>query len=288
MIKVSKSILKKVYRPRPETAHKYDYGIMIVIGGGGFYTGSPALAAMAGFRAGVDMVHILAPKRAADIIASFSPNLATFGLKGEWLDKEDLSSLFLMTQSAQKVSHGKASVVIGGGLGRSPETKAAVLQYLKEISLPVVIDADALRAIAENLSIIRGRKFLLTPHTHEFFTLTGREVRGLSLVEKMEVVKLKAKELGCVILLKGRRDIISNGEEVAINETGNSYLTTGGTGDTLAGICGSLIAQGIDPFLAAQAAAYINGKAGEFASRYYGPGLLATDIIDYIPRVIKG
>jgi NAD(P)H-hydrate epimerase len=76
MIKVTKQILKKVYRPRPAEIHKYDYGLLLVIGGGQFYSGSPALAAMAGFRSGVDMVQVLAPKRAADIIASFSPNLA--------------------------------------------------------------------------------------------------------------------------------------------------------------------------------------------------------------------
>ncbi|MCD6233132.1 NAD(P)H-hydrate dehydratase [bacterium] len=287
MIKVTKNILKKIYHPRPENASKYNYGILIVIGGGEFYTGSPALAAMAGFRAGVDMVHILAPERAANIIASFSPNLATFGLEGKWLNKDNLSTLLLMTESAEKVSHRKAAVVIGGGVGRSAQTKEAILEYLKEVSLPVVIDADALHAVAGNLDVIRGKNWLLTPHLYEFFVLTGKKIQELSLVDKIKVVQEEARKLNCTLLLKGRKDIISNGSDVALNEAGTPYLTVGGTGDTLAGICGSLMAQGADSFLSAQAGAFINGKAGEIAGKRFGSSLLATDLVDCISQVIK-
>ena len=85
MQEVTKNILKKIYKVRPPESKKYDFGLLIVIGGSEFYSGSPALSAMAAFRAGVDMVRIIAPKRAADIIASFSPDLAAYPLEGKWL-----------------------------------------------------------------------------------------------------------------------------------------------------------------------------------------------------------
>ncbi len=287
MIKVTKNILKKIYPPRPRECHKYEYGLMLVIGGGEFYSGSPALAAMAGFRSGVDMVQILAPKRAADIIASFSPNLAAYRLKGDWLDEEDLPTLISMTKAAESVAGEKMAVVIGGGLGRSEETKKTVIEYLSQVKIKAVIDADGIHAIAKDPLVLRRKNFVLTPHAFEFSVLTGREIKGLPFEDKVKIVKEEAEKLGCIILFKGKIDIISDGKEVAINERGSPYLTVGGTGDTLAGICGSLLAQGVDPFLAAQAAAFLNGKAGEIAAKKLGPGMTATDLIEAIPELLK-
>lgn len=287
MLKITKDILKKVYPSRPEEVHKYDFGLLLVIGGGQFYSGSPALAAMAAFRSGVDMVQILAPRRAADIIASFSPNLAAYPLKGTWLDQEDLPTLISMSQGASHVAGDKTAVVIGGGLGRSEETKKTVKAYLRQSKIQAVIDADGIHAVAKNLEILKGRNFLLTPHTFEFLAVTGKDVKDLPFEEKVKVVREQANRLGCTILLKGKQDIISDGKEVAVNETGSLYLTVGGTGDTLAGICGSLLAQGVAPFLAAQAGAFVNGRAGEIAAKKFGPGLLATDLIEAIPEAIK-
>ena len=119
MIKVSKSILKDIYKKREGGSKKYDFGLLVVIGGSEFYSGSPALSALSAFRSGVDMVRIIAPKRPADIIASFKPDLASYPLDCSHLSKEHLSLLLSMTESARIVSHGKTAVVIGGGLGRS-------------------------------------------------------------------------------------------------------------------------------------------------------------------------
>lgn len=287
MTKITKDILKQVYLPRPVESHKYDFGLLLVVGGGDFYTGSPALAAMAAFRAGVDMTHILAPKRAADIIAGFSPNLAAYPFKGEIFDSEDLSTLLAFTESAQTVSGEKTAVVLGGGMGRSPETKKAILAYLQQTKIKAVIDADGIHAVATNLDVSAGRNFIFTPHSYEFLVLTGRDIRGAKLEEKIKVVQEEAKKLGGIIILKGATDIISNGVEVAIDESGSPFMTVGGTGDTLAGIAGSLLAQGCDPFLAAQAASFINGKAGELAAKKFGASMTATDLIEEIAKVIS-
>ena len=289
MEKITKEILKEAFPERPKEKYfkKYNFGLLIVIGGSDFYSGSPALAAMAAFRSGVGMVRIIAPKRAADIIASFSPNLAAYPLEGKWLTKKHLPILFEMTESAKLVAEGKVAVVIGGGMGRTKETQEAIIEYLSKIDVPVVIDADAIYAVAKKPEIIPGKKFLFTPHAYEFFVLTGRKVYQLPLEEQIKIAREEAERLKTVILLKGKPDIVTNGKEVALCEAGSPYMAVGGTGDTLAGICGALMARKIDPFLAAKAGIYLNGRAGEIAAQKFKDGLTATDVIEAIPEVLK-
>ena len=283
---VNKNILKTIYEERPKDAKKYDFGLLLIIGGSEFYSGSPALAAMAAFRSGVDMVHIFAPQRSADIIASFSPNLATYPLEGQYLEEKHLVTLISATEKAKAVAPGKTAVVIGGGVERNKETKKAILRYLEQVSIPVVIDADAIYALAEEPKIISAKPFLITPHLYEFFILTKKKVLGLPLEKKIELVRKEAQRLNTTILLKGEIDIISDGKEIALNKTGSPYLTTGGTGDTLAGICGTLMARGVDSFTSGKAGAYINGLAGELAAKKLGEGMVATDLINEIPNVL--
>ncbi len=288
MTKITKDILRKVYPPRKPDAKKYDYGLLLVIGGGQFYTGSPAFAAMAAFRAGVDMVQVLAPKRAADIISSFSPNLAAYPLKGNWLDEEDLPILISMTEAARAVAGENVAVVIGGGLGRSEGTKKTILEYLKRVPVKAVIDADGIHALAKSPEIVKGKNFLLTPHSFEFSILTGKDISGLSGGEKKQAVIEAAKNLQTTILLKGKVDIlVSNGEDSALNRTGSPFMTVGGTGDTLAGIAGAILAMGKDCLTAGSAASFINGLAGEKAAKRLGASLLASDLIEEIPNVLK-
>jgi len=289
MEKITKEILKEAFPERPKEKYfkKYDFGLLIIIGGSDFYSGSPALAGMAAFRSGVGMVRIIAPKRAADIIASFSPNLAAYPLEGKWLTKKHLPILFEMTESAKLVAEGKVAVVIGGGMGRTKETQEAIVEYLSKIDVPVVIDADAIYAVAKKPEIIPGKKFLFTPHAYEFFILTGRKVYQLPLEDQIKIAREEAERLKTVILLKGKPDIVTNGKEVALCEAGSPYMAVGGTGDTLAGICGALMARKADPFLAAKAGVYLNGRAGEIAAQRFKDGLTAIDVIEAIPEVLK-
>ena len=287
MKEVIKDILKNIYKPRIGGVRKYNFGLLTVIGGSELYSGSPALSAMAAFRAGVDMVRIIAPKRAADIIAGFSPNLVAYPLDGNWLLKEHLATLVSMTESAKVVSKGKTAVVIGGGMGRTEKTQEVILEYLSQVSVPVIIDADAIHALEKNPKIISGKPFLITPNRYEFFILTKKELYNLSEEEKVKIVQEEAARLQTTILLKGKTDIIANSKEVVLNEIDCPYLTKGGTGDTLAGICGALIARKIDLFSAAQAGAFINARAGQLAAQNDGEGLLATDLIDAIPEAIS-
>ncbi len=286
MIEVTKDILKEIYLPRPIEVRKYDFGLLLVIGGSEFYSGSPALSTMAAFKSGVDMVRVIAPKRAADIIASFSPTMAAYGLAGDWLEKKHVSTLLSMTESAKEVSRGKAAVVIGGGLGRTKETQEAIIEFLSQNSLPVVIDADAIHALAKNPKAVKAKNSVVTPNTFEFYILTGTEVYQLSHEERVKIVQEEAEKLQATILLKGAIDIISNGKQVAVSRVGSPYLSKGGTGDTLAGIVGALLARGVDAFIAAQAGAYINSSAGQIAAKKMKESLSALDLIEAIPEVI--
>jgi len=243
---------------------------------------------MAALKSGVDRIRVIAPKRAADIVASFSPEMTAFPLEGKWFDKKHIGTLLTMVESGKAVSRGNISVVIGGGTGRSQQTQEAILEAMSKISVPMVVDADAIHALAEDPSVIKGKQCIITPHSSEFFVLTGKKVYNLSQAEKIKIVKEEAKRLGAVILLKDKPDIISDGKSVALNESGTPYMSVGGTGDVLAGICGALLArsQDFNPFLVAQAAIYISGQAGALAAKELKESLTPMDVINSISKVL--
>ncbi len=286
-VTISKEILDKIYVKRPEDSKKYDFGYVLIIGGSEYYSGAPAMAAMAAFNAGADMVRIVAPRRASDIIASFSPVMATTSLDGPRLCLDNVSVLLEAMESIKLFSEGKCAAVIGGGIGRSPETMEAVREFIKGIDgIPVVVDADAIRSLADKIELARGKNLVFTPHAREFNTMTGNKCDGLSDEQLAEIVRNQAANLGAGIILKGKTDFISNGVDVAYNITGNALMTKGGTGDTLAGLLGAMLARGVNMFDAACAAAYINGAAGDLAGVRRGEAVTAMDLIDEIPNVL--
>lgn len=258
--------LKLLGRRGPES-HKGDSGRILVIGGGP-YTGAPALSAMAALRAGADIVTVAAPRSVAVTISSFSPNMIVRPLTSDRLCMADIEIL-------RELIPRHDVVVIGMGLGRDAETLEAVSQILP-LCDRVVIDADALQPDMP----LKG---IVTPHAGEF-----RRISGLDLPkgkERIEIVKRFARERGLVVLLKGRMDIITDGEIVRGNTTGNPGMTVGGTGDVLAGITGAFYARA-DAMRAAAAAAFVNGRAGDLVYRERDFGMVATDLIDKIPEAM--
>jgi NAD(P)H-hydrate epimerase len=280
MYDVEGSLIKEIYKDRPKWSHKGDFGRLLIIGGSKTYTGAPALAAlgaMSALRAGVDLVLIAAPARAADIIARFSPNLITEPFEGDYFTTKHLKSALALAKKFDAVS-------IGSGLGTEKETGDFVKKFVSKVKKPCVIDADAIKVLKKKRLI---GKFVLTPHAYEFSHISGEKPK-YDIISRAKLVKKVAKNMGATILLKGAVDIISDGKQTAMNKTGNPYMTTGGTGDVLTGVCGGLLAQKVPPFKAACASAYMTGKAGDFAAKEKGPGLIATDIIEKIPEVVKG
>ena len=278
MIVIKKSILKKAYKKRKMWARKGDYGHLLVVGGSKLYTGAPFLAGLAALRTGCDLVTVAAPERAANIAAR-NLNLITYPLKGDFIKVSHIRELL-------ELSRGKDAIVIGNGIGRRKETFLAVNKFLGKISVPCVIDADAIHAVAVENRKKFSQKLVFTPHAHEFYILTGKKVTT-DLKERIAAVKAVAKKLNATILLKGQVAVISDGAITAINRRISTYATKGGTGDVLAGACGSLLAQGIEPFYAACAASYIIGMAGHIAARRRKQSMMATDVIEKLPDAIQ-
>ncbi len=264
----------KPFLKRPAASHKGDAGRVLVIGGGA-YSGAPALAALGALRGGADIVTVAAPRSVSDIIASFSPNLIVRALSGERLMENDIPVISEII--------GKHDVVVMGmGLGTADEIQRTVRKIIP-LCKKAVIDADAL---LPNVLSLLNKNIIITPHAGEMKRISGVEV-PFDQKEKVEFIRNFAKKNHVTVLLKGAVDIISDGAEVRANRTGNAGMTVGGTGDVLAGLTGTLFAKH-DAFEAACAAAFINGDAGDMAFAEFGYGLLATDVIDYIPKAMIG
>ncbi len=268
-----------VYYPKPKIeSHKGDNGRLLILGGGP-YTGAPALAGLAAYRMGVDLVHIVTPSKTYQIIASYSPNFIVHRLGGDVFVEEDLD---ILKNVIPKVD----AVIIGPGLGGHPDTSNGILKFIRESSKPMVIDADAIRPVAGDLGALKGHKGVLTPHANEFKILSGEDIKS-DIDERAQQVRTFANKTGFTILLKGNLDIISDGEHVKLNRTGNPSMTVGGTGDVLAGLTGAMLAKGVSPFNSARIAAFTNGTVGDLVFKDLGYSMMATDMIDKIPIVVN-
>lgn len=268
----------QMLQKRKPGAHKGNAGKILVIGGGP-YSGAPALSALAALKAGADLVTAAVPESVARIVASYSPDLIVRKLSSNILCPEDLSILPDLINSHDVV-------VMGMGLGKAAETLEAVRKILP-FCRKVVLDADALSALSGTLfeALAGNCEIIVTPHAGEFARLRNVETPDVPEVRE-KVVREFSEEKGVVTLLKGKIDIISDGKQTLLNRTGNPGMTVGGTGDVLAGITGSLFSRN-PAFLAAACAAFINGAAGDLAFEKAGNALLATDVLERIPEIIK-
>ncbi|MDD2755355.1 MAG: NAD(P)H-hydrate dehydratase [Methanothrix sp.] len=251
-------------------SHKGDSGRILVIGGGP-YTGAPALSAMAALRAGADIVTVAAPKAAARTISGYSPNLIVQQLSADHLCPADIPVL-----KEQIARHDV--VVMGMGLGRHAETTESLAEIMP-LCKKTVIDADALQP---ELPL----KGIVTPHAGEFKRISGIALVDLDYRERAKPLKEFARQKGLVVLLKGKVDLISDGEVVRANTTGNPGMTVGGTGDVLAGITAAFYARA-SALRAASAAAFVNGRAGDLVYPEKDFGMAATDVIEKIPEAMR-
>jgi len=273
--------VRRVLKPRMPYSKKGDFGRLLVVGGSAEYSGAPALAALAALRTGADIVIVAAPRSVADVIRNFSPNLIVRSLSGDFLVRADLPLL-------ETIVSQTTSIVVGPGLGLEEETQETVLELLRTINKPLLVDADALKSMSAEPLLLREKKAVLTPHAGEFSVLTGITMADpMKLQERIRQVDEAARDLRTTILLKGHEDIISNGYHLKINLTGNPGMTVGGTGDVLSGIAATFLGWGAEPFRAACAAAFVSGRAGDLAKFERGYHLVATDVIDKISCAVN-
>lgn len=265
-------------KPRRPWSKKGDFGRVLVIGGSETYTGAPALTALASLRMGVDLAAVAVPEEVAGSVRAFSPNLIVVPYKGRRLTPGSLEEVLRVAERFEVVA-------IGPGLGLAEETMEASLRLIRALSpsKPMVIDADALKALAADIRSVKGGKVVLTPHAGELRAITGESV-GEKVEERVEAAKRLSFTAGCTVLLKGHVDIVSDGERVKVNRTGNPGMTVGGTGDVLTGVTAAFLAWTGDPFRAACAAAFVNGLAGDLVAMEKGYHILATDLLDALPK----
>ena len=265
---------------RDPFAHKGKFGKILLLCGSRGYTGAAALASMGALRSGAGLVFLGVPENIYAIEAVKLTEAIVFPLP----DAEGKLSEAAIPEILDRLPKMDA-VLIGPGLGQSAGTRAVTEAVLKHANCPVVLDADGINVIAPHKDILRGRTCptILTPHDGEFARLAG--VIGQ---DRVASAREMARELGCIMLLKGHETVITDGEEVYVNRTGNPGMAVGGSGDVLAGIIVSFLGQGISPLEAAACGAWVHGAAGDLCAAQMGQyGMLPTDMVEALPRLLK-
>ncbi len=274
-----KQVLELLPRRKPES-HKGDFGKLLLLCGSRGYTGAAALAAMGALRSGAGLVWLGVPECIYDIEAVKLTEPIVFPLP----DKDGKLSI-KAASAVGKLLPRMDAVLIGPGLGQSEGTMAVLELILTEFSGPVVVDADGINLLGEHKDLLRGRNAptVLTPHEGEFTRLAGNPVE-----DRLLDAGTLARELGCVVVLKGHGTVITDGTESYRNPTGNPGMAVGGSGDVLAGIIVSLLGQGLSPLKAAAAGAWLHGAAGDRCAQTLGQyGMLPGDMLMELPRLMK-
>ena len=266
--------------PRPADGHKGMFGRVLVVGGNDGMLGAPVMASTAALRCGAGLVQIAVPRSILLAALSITPELIGLGL-GKAAGKDQL------LEAARKAD----AVVLGPGLGRTPEAEARVTRLVR-LEKPMVVDADALNILAAGNrwpSYFKARA-VLTPHPGEMARLGklfGRTEVPTDEPGRIDIAAEAARTFGQTVVLKGKNSVITDGVRVYVNPTGDSSLSKAGTGDVLSGVVGTLLAQEMSPFDAACAAAWLHGRAGELAGQRLGMRcVLAKDVINALPEAI--
>ena len=257
--------------PRPAESHKGTFGTVWVHGGCRTMPGAPALVARAAFRTGVGLVKISTDEDAMASVLTIEPS-ATGVVAGRSLDDTDPKSA--------------AVLAVGPGWGE-PRERVDRLRELLRSGRAMVIDADGLNALAL-LACHIGKDTVLTPHPGEFARLAKAYGLTVEASNREAAAAELARCTGAVVLLKGHGTVVTDGQRVYLNDTGNAALATAGSGDVLTGVIAALRAQGLSAFDAAAWGARLHGLAAQAWSKRHGEsGLLARELADELPGVMR-
>lgn len=267
---------------RATDAHKGDVGRVVIIGGSGgevAMAGAPSLAAGGAFRSGAGLVQLMVPLAIRDVVASLAPSATVRALP------TDADAI------VEALEDFRADVLaIGPGLqdSISPST---LLQVVAQFEKTTVIDADGLNLLAslEKPQILNPERVILTPHPGEGQRLLRAhglpDGIGSDSTQRREAACGLAQAFGCSVVLKGAGTVVTDGQRLYVNETGNSGMATGGMGDVLTGVIAALLGQGMEPLEASILGVYLHGLAGDFAAEELGRwSTTAMDVIDFLPE----
>ncbi|WEU39880.1 MAG: NAD(P)H-hydrate dehydratase [Candidatus Odinarchaeum yellowstonii] len=263
---------------------KGDFGKLLVIGGSDKYHGAPILSAMSSIRAGVDLVIISTPELIANTIRAHTPNFIVRDYPGRYLTLDSVKYISDLINWAD-------AIVLGPGLGVESETKEAVCKLftlIKEANKPLVVDADALKVLAENPRILAGSPAVATPHRGEFKLLTGLEIKSSAdILDNINEILSKISEFDITFAVKGAVDLVAYKNMFKLDLLGNPGMTVGGIGDVLTGVLGCFLSQGVEPFKAACAAVFITGLSGNLIAEKKGYHFTSAELIEYIPEALE-
>ena len=266
-------------RRRPDT-HKGDYGRCLIVAGSIGFTGAPVLAARAASRMGAGLVYLGVPEQIYGIMAAKLDEEMPFPLPGDGHGRLSVNATDEILRRA-----GECDVLLlGPGLGSSPEVSGLVSAAIRTVKAPIVLDADGINAIAGNAGLLSmaARPLILTPHPGEFTRLGG----DLSSGDRLRTSREFALCHGCFLVLKGHRTIIAMPDGTAyVNTTGGPAMAKGGSGDVLAGMIAALVGQGLPTKDAIAAAVYLHGLAGDMCAAEFGEySVTAGDIVSMLPK----
>jgi len=267
---------------RSADAHKGDFGKVCIIAGSVGFSGAAALAGKSALRSGSGLVRVAVPKSILPIVASFDPCYTTIPLAEDSAGKISAKAADAILNSIEE----NDIIAFGPGIGISSGIKSILESLIRIEKLRLVIDADGLNNLAKlkDWQKINKANLILTPHPGEMKRLWEGLFRGAMPDDRQKIATEFAKETNTTIVLKGHQTVVADNEKFYVNTTGNPGMATAGSGDVLTGVITSLCGQQMNNFDAAVLGVYIHGLAGDLAAKEKGfVGLIATDIIDYLP-----
>ena len=273
--------------PRASESHKGTFGTAFLIGGSVGMSGAIILAGKAALRGGAGLVRLGIPRACLQVVAAGEPSYLTVPLP----DTAGGRIGYGAKTEIERELQGATAVAVGPGIGRSAGVEALVWWLYQDCPRPLVVDADGLNALAARRRVVGkfplpGGPRILTPHPGEFHRLVA--AGKLSPDDRRRRAPELAREAGAVLVLKGHRTLVTDGQRVYTNPTGNPGMATGGSGDVLTGLITALLCQGLGAFEAAVLGVYLHGLAGDLAAAQLGQeSLIASDLVDFLPQAFK-
>jgi ADP-dependent NAD(P)H-hydrate dehydratase len=270
--------------PRSPDSHKGTYGHSLLIGGSRGMAGAISLSGLGALRSGAGLVTVGAPESCVDLVASYEQSYMTVALACD--DEGRLAKA--AHRSIADLASKCTSIGCGPGMQRTSEIDFLVGRMYFEFTQPMVVDADALNALATQPEMFarHAGPRIVTPHPGEFARLCG--IAKLVDEERADRAKDFAIRGQIIVVLKGHHTIVTDGHDYFENNTGNPGMATGGCGDVLTGIITALLGQGLSPMDAAKLGVHVHGLAGDIAAEHLGQtSLIASDLIRFLPDAFK-
>ena len=270
---------------KPED-HKGTFGHLLVLAGSPRMTGAALLVTRAALRSGAGLVTLGMPRAIHPLVAPSMLCAMSFPLPSSAVGTFSREAV----QPALDFATGVDAVALGPGISTENETVAFATRVAQKVRVPLVIDADGLNCLAKSPATLRGASSprVLTPHPGEAARLLGTDPRRVQS-DRVGTAGALAQKFGAVVVLKGHGTVVSDGERVFTNDTGNPGMATGGTGDVLTGVLGALLAGGMATFEATVLAVHVHGLAGDLAAERLGQtSLTAEDLIAFLPAAFLG